>query len=34
MSDFASFKKSSKNASQTLATQLEKVAKGGGENSS
>ena len=33
MSDFASFKKSSKNASQTLATQLEKVAKGGGENS-
>lgn len=33
MSDFASFKKNSKTAAATLATRLEKVAKGGGENS-
>jgi hypothetical protein len=33
MSDFASFKKNSKTAAATLASQLEKVAKGGGENS-
>jgi hypothetical protein len=33
MSDFASFKKNSKTAAATLASQLEKIAKGGGENS-